>query len=48
MKKPAQKTRVPATVVKKAEQPVADVSQAGQYSTEQDDKVGVVNLLCLI
>ncbi|XP_053489715.1 ribosome quality control complex subunit NEMF isoform X2 [Ictalurus furcatus] len=38
VKKPAQKTRVPTNVVKKAEQPVADVSQAGQYSTEQDDK----------
>ncbi|MCJ8737099.1 hypothetical protein PDJAM_G00019970 [Pangasius djambal] len=36
--KSAQKPRVPANVVKKAEQPVAEISQAGQYSTEQDDK----------
>ncbi|MCI4382891.1 hypothetical protein PGIGA_G00019920 [Pangasianodon gigas] len=36
--KSAQKPRVPANVVKKAEQPGAEISQAGQYSTEQDDK----------
>ncbi|XP_060736279.1 ribosome quality control complex subunit NEMF-like [Tachysurus vachellii] len=34
----AQKPRVPVTVAKKAEQPGIDVNQAGQYSTEQDDK----------
>lgn len=46
--KPTQKPRGPATVVKKVEQPGDDVSQAGQISTEQGDKVGGVNLLCLI
>lgn len=46
--KPAQKPRGPANVVKKAEQPVADISQAGQGSTEPDDKAGGFHLLCLI
>ncbi|KAI5101931.1 hypothetical protein C0J45_7283 [Silurus meridionalis] len=38
--KPAQKPRAPAAVVKKDEDPGADHSQAGQQSTEQDDKDG--------
>lgn len=41
----AQKPRVPVNVVKKAEQPGIDVNQAGQYSTEQDDKVGGIHLI---
>lgn len=45
--KPPQKPRGPTNVVKKAEQPGVDISQAGQCSTEQDDKVRGFNLLCL-
>lgn len=41
MKRALQKPRVPANIVRKAEQSGADVCQAGQHSTEQDDKVGV-------
>lgn len=46
--KPTQKPRVPVTLVKKVEQPGDDVGQTGQCSTEQDDKVGGVNLPHLI
>lgn len=41
LQKPAQKPKVPANIVRKAEQSGSDVCQAGQHSTEQDDKVGV-------